>query len=243
MKYAVLSDIHGNLDALEKVLLDLQALKADRVLCLGDMIGYGPQPEEVIAEIRRRNIQAILGNHELAVTDRTCLDWFNPPARRSLVQTLGMLRLDSLSFIRNLKPFLCIEGCHFVHGFPPDSPLTYLFQVSEKALARTFLENDFRICFLGHTHDLEVVSWRDNRISRSPLREGKTVLRASNQYILNIGSVGQPRDGSAEAKYVLWDSEENLVELRCVPYDYAAAAEKILAAGLPRIHAERLFPR
>jgi len=243
MKFAVLSDVHGNLDALTEVFSDVNALDVRRIFCLGDMIGYGPQPEAVIREIRRHPVHALMGNHELALVDRDYLDWFNRPARQSLVHTSDMLSYASMTFIRELKPFFRLDAFHFVHGYPPDSPLTYLFQVSEETLEETFVEADFRVCFLGHTHDLEHISWNGDRIIREPLARGRTVLSKSEWHLLNIGSVGQPRDGNPDAKYVIFDPEENTVDLRHVPYDYAATAKKIIAAGLPEVHARKLFPR
>ncbi|MBW1778978.1 MAG: metallophosphoesterase family protein [Deltaproteobacteria bacterium] len=242
MKYAVLSDIHANLDALEQVLSDIQAEKVDRIINLGDMIGYGAQPEEVIGEIRRHDIQTLLGNHELAVVDPDYLDWFNPAARKSLLYTADMIRHPPVRFIRSLRPFLCIDDCRFVHGYPPDSPLTYLFQADEKMLRKTFLDLDFRVCFVGHTHHLEIISSGLEGLHRAPLKKGKTRLHRTHRYILNIGSVGQPRDGNKDAKYILWDDDENSVDLKFVPYDFTAAAEKIRVAGLPEAHAKRLLP-
>jgi len=243
MKYAILSDIHGNFDAFERVLSDINPIGVDRIISLGDMIGYGGQPEEVVTEIRRRSVWSIMGNHELAVVDRSYLNWFNPQARRSLVQTITMLSPDSLAFIEKLKAFLRFDSCHFVHGYPPDSPLTYLFEVGEETLVQTFLTKNFWICFVGHTHNLEIISFGRDGLSRLPLQRGKTILQKTNQYILNIGSVGQPRNGNVDAKYVIWDPEENTVDLRFIPYNLEAAADKILAAGLPEVRARRLLPK
>jgi predicted phosphodiesterase len=243
MKYAVLSDIHSNLDAFERVLSDIHTAGVERILSLGDMIGYGAQPEEVIAAVHGHKVESILGNHELAVLNPGFLDWFNVQARRSLVQTTQMLTGGSLAFIRGLAPFLRIGDSHFVHGYPPESPLTYLFQADEKTLKRTFQTMDFRICFVGHTHDLECIAFGENGLSRTPLQKGKIRLDPGHRHILNIGSVGQPRDGNAAAKYIIWDPGENSVDLRFIPYDYMSAAEKIRAAGLPEVHARRLLPR
>ncbi len=241
MKIAVITDIHGNLDAFEAVLADMDEQAPDDVISLGDCVGYGPEPEGVIRTVRERGIPTLLGNHERAVADPIHLDWFNPLAKQSLVRTGKLLSADSLAFIGGLDRSLVRHGCRFVHGFPPDSPTTYLFQVHGKPLQKAFEEMAERICFVGHTHELEVVSFDGESVNHERMERGITPLDRSKKYILNIGSVGQPRDGDNNAKYVLFDPEADTVELRYVPYDIRAVTEKILHEGLPKLHADRLW--
>lgn len=241
MRLAVLSDIHGNLEALHRVLADADAQQAAHMVCLGDCIGYGPEPEAVIREIRSRRIPAIIGNHEMVVQDRICLKWFNFMARRSLEKTLAMLSTESLAYIRALPFSRLINESRFVHGFPPDSARTYLFEVPDSHLRQTLETMAERICFVGHTHDLELIRYDGCRTERRPLNEGITPLLSDGRYLVNVGSVGQPRDGTSHAKYVIWDSDEARIETRFVSYDIARTAAGIRAAGLPEAHARCLM--
>lgn len=242
MRVAIISDIHGNLDAFRQVLNDIEASGIDAVVCLGDNVGYGPEPEQVIRQVRNRNIPCVMGNHEQAVSDCRHLDWFNPAARKSLQKTMPLLSKDSINFIRGLKSSLVIYQSRFVHGFPPDSMYTYLFQASKDTLKQTFREMKERLCFVGHTHKLKLIGF-DGKVSQH-IRLQKGIVNhfhKDKKYIVNVGSVGQPRDGNNNAKYVIWNTSEDSLEVRFVPYDIAAVVSKIMAAGLPKVHAARLW--
>ncbi len=241
MKIAIISDIHGNFEALKAVLSDIDNAIVEKTISLGDVIGYGPEPEAVIQEIRQRKIPSIIGNHEMAVSDRQHLNWFNPMARRSLEITLEMLSGESLEFIRQLPYSIVESGSRFVHGFPPDSAQTYLFRKTSYELKNTLSTMAEPICFVGHTHDLEVVQYDNRKIERWPLEKAIHTLKRENRYIINIGSVGQPRDGSNHAKYVIWDTEENTINVKFISYDIASTVAKIKAAKLPESHANRLW--
>ncbi len=243
MKLAVISDIHGNLEALNAVFADIasQSAPIDQIVCLGDCVGYGPDPEQVIDEIRRRNIAAVIGNHEMALCDPEQLSWFNPLARLSLEKTLTMLSSDSKAYLRQLA-FSCIfAGCRLVHGYPPDSARIYLFQKTLAELKKSFQEMPEQMCFVGHTHDLELVVFDGTTVLRRALCQGLVLLDDTQRYIINVGSVGQPRDGDNKAKYVLWDQDAATIEVRFVAYDIARTAAKIRKAGLPEQHAARLY--
>lgn len=238
---AVISDVHGNLDALEAVLADIDERGVERILCLGDNIGYGPEPEGVIERIRSRGIPSVIGNHELAAALPEYLSWFNPEARKSLLKTMGMMSEEAIDYCARLPRCRVEYDARFVHGFPPDSPVIYMFQASETQLRLHFRDSEERRCFVGHTHDLEMLSFDGSRIQLDRLPKGRLQLDPEFKYIINIGSVGQPRDGDNRAKYALWDTEADTLEIRFVPYDIAAVTGKILAAGLPPSHANRLW--
>jgi len=242
MRVAIISDIHGNLDAFRQVLNDIEASGINAVVCLGDNVGYGPEPEQVIRQVRERNIPCVMGNHEKAVLDCEHLNWFNPPARKSLQKTMTLLSEESFSFIRGMKSSLVIYESRFVHGFPPDSMDKYLFQASKDTLKQTFSEMKERFCFVGHTHELKLIGF-DGKVSQHiPLLKGiVNNFHKDRKYIVNVGSVGQPRDGNNNAKYVIWNTSEDSLEVRFVPYDIAAVVSKIMAAGLPKVHADRLW--
>ena len=241
MRLAIISDIHGNMDALDEVLADIDKSNVDATICLGDMVGYGPEPEAVVQAIQSRDIATLMGNHELSILDPKYLAWFNPLARLSIQKTIPMLSEKSLAFIANLKTFVCQKRARFVHGFPPDSVITYLFQIEESAFCSAFESMPENVCFVGHTHKLEFVSYKDGAVIRAPLIKGVMQLRKEKKYIINVGSVGQPRDGNNAAKYAIWDEAENLIQVKFIPYHIAKVTNKIIEAGLPDAHAERLW--
>ncbi len=243
MKLAVISDIHGNLEALNAVLTQIDA---DRhigpVVCLGDCVGYGPDPEQVVHVLRSRDIPAVIGNHEMALRDPEQLSWFNPLARLSLEKTLTMLSSESRAYLAQLPYSRIVAGGRLVHGYPPESTRTYLFQKTLYEIKKTFQEElSERICFVGHTHDLEIVSFDGAAVTRRALGQGPVTLNRDRRYIINVGSVGQPRDGNNKAKYVVWDPDADIVDVRFVPYDTARTVAKIRQAGLPEQHAARLL--
>lgn len=240
MKVAIVSDIHGNYDAFQEVLADIDQSKVDRIISLGDNIGYGPEPDRVVQKIMAQDIPSVLGNHELAIKDEEYLNWFNPVARESLIKTRALLSKSSIEFATKLEPFLTLENCRCVHGFPPDSPLIYMFQASESRKKEILDEIPQRICFIGHTHTLEVIGYDGINLEYSDLPRGITQLAADKKYIINIGSVGQPRDTSNDAKYVIWDASADTIDVRYISYDIAAVVQKIKDAGLPASHADRL---
>jgi len=241
MQLAVISDIHGNMEAFSQVLNDIERSGIDAVICLGDNIGYGPEPDQVVSLIRDRNIPSVMGNHELAVVDKKYLAWFNSAARLSLEKTLELLSEKTIHFISSLRVSLVCYGCRFVHGFPPDSITTYLFGVSDDRLSGIMQKMKEKMCFVGHTHNLEIVGFDGHTVTRAPLHKGVTTLRRDRRYIVNIGAVGQPRDGNNKAKYVIWDTSDNTIEVKLISYDIASVANKILEAGLPEVHARRLL--
>jgi predicted phosphodiesterase len=242
MRTAIVSDIHGNYDAFRKVIEDFDESGVDRVISLGDNIGYGPESDRVVREIIARNIPSVLGNHELAVKDKKYLNWFNPVARKSLIKTRELLSASTIQFIAELEPFLIFDDCRCVHGFPPDSPLIYMFQASENRKKEIFEELPERLSFIGHTHSLEIIGYDGKKIVHNDLTEGLLNLERDKKYIINIGSVGQPRDDcSNDAKYVIYDSTADTIDVRFISYDIEAVVRKIKDAGLPEEHANRLW--
>lgn len=240
---AILSDIHGNMDALEAVFEDIEDSGAAEVHCLGDCIGYGSEPDRVISSLLDKGIVSVMGNHDLAATRPEYLQWFNPVARRSLILSLKWLQPRHLRYLEELEPCRVVHGARLVHGFPPDSPLTYLFQMHGEKLLRAMETMEESLCFVGHTHDLELIDFdfESRSVSRYELSQGTVHMAPGHRYIVNIGSVGQPRDGNNNAKYLLWRPEERTLDIRFVSYNARSAADKILRAGLPSTHAHRLL--
>jgi predicted phosphodiesterase len=241
MRIGVISDIHANLAAFQKVLADLDTADVDLIVCLGDIIGYGPEPDAVVELIQQRRIPTVMGNHELAVADPTYLKWFNPIAAESLRKNIDLLSAESLKFVRNLQRFAVMYDNRFVHGFPPDSATIYQFQVTGKRLLRAFEITPEPVSFIGHTHDLEIIIFDGETADREPLSQGQIELDPQKRYFVNAGSVGQPRDGNNNAKYVIWDQATFTLDVRFIPYNIEQTVNKILALGLPKAHAMRLW--
>jgi predicted phosphodiesterase len=230
MRLAVFSDIHGNWDAFQSVLDDMDRNRIDSRFCLGDCVGYGPEPEEVVREIQALQIPWVMGNHELGLVDPSYLDWFNQPTRASLLITRRLLSEESLNYFKELRPFRSDRDFRFVHGFPPDSITTYLYEVSDREIQRILTALPERICFIGHTHDLHLIASEGQGITYLSFQRGVFPLRDGVKYLVNVGSVGQPRD-----------SRTSTLELRYVTYNIAKTAEKILGLDFPEYNARRLF--
>jgi predicted phosphodiesterase len=241
MRIAIISDIHSNLEAFRQVLTDIDQSRVDRVVCLGDNVGYGPEPEAVVNLIRDQDIPCVMGNHELAIVEPRYLDVMNPNARESILLTQRLISQQTVNYMKGLKPCLVFQGSRCVHGCPPASVITYMFQVSQAKLKGIFLSMKERICFAGHTHDLEIIDFDGEKTTRRPLSEGVCPLKAKHSYIINVGSVGQPRDRDNRAKYVIWDRDCRQVHVRCIAYDIAKTASRILELGFPAFNARRLW--
>lgn len=241
MRLAVFSDVHGNLEAFRRVLEDIDRSQIDDWISLGDNVGYGPEPEAVVQEMRQRNISCVMGNHELGLVDADYLGWFNSTARVSLQITRRLLAPGTVEFLGTLPATLVRAGCLCVHGCPPASITTYLFTVPRSELVELMPALQQPICFVGHTHDLEVIDFDGQLVHIERLRQGFLPLQQDHRYIVNVGSVGQPRDGDHHAKYVIWDSCLGQLEVRFIAYDISATAQKIHQLGFPEINARRLW--
>ncbi len=246
MKIGIISDIHANLEACKRVLDDIDLQQPDRVFCCGDSIGYGPEPEAVVQLLRKRGIPQVLGNHELGCMDRAELAWFNPVARKAIRRTRKMLSRQTLDWINTLPFSLTpwepgLDACYFVHGAPPDSPRTYLFELEDEELPKLFEHTGERVVFVGHTHELTLAWWDGKTAGRREMGQGQHELPPDIRYIVNVGSVGQPRDGDNRAKYVLFDPVRRILDVRFIPYDIKATADAILALGFPEQYARRLW--
>ena len=240
MLLAVIADIHGNFEAFEAVLADMDRQRPHAVVSLGDNIGYGPDPEAVLRLLDARGIPSVRGNHEWATVDPNREREFNVQAREALVRTRELLPPDLLARIADYPASLSLYGCRFVHGLPPNDTGTYLFEAGDVTLRRAFLRTPEPVAFVGHTHMLEAASLNGRDVDRYELSLGDNPLPPALRHIVNVGSVGQPRDGDNRAKYGLYDDAAHCLTIRAVPYDIEAVVKKIIARGLPRRYAERL---
>lgn len=240
MRIAVVSDIHGNLEALREVLADIQGRGVDRIVSLGDNVGYGPDPEAVMRSLDALAIPSVMGNHEYGLVDEDFLRWFNDDAGEALEITRGLLSEGSLTSLKDLPLSLVFSGCRFVHGLPPDDFRTYLHEMTRSELALILRGAPEPLCFVGHTHQLHMEAWEGGKVKEVALGPSPVRLAEEGKYIVNAGSVGQPRGRDKSAKYVVWDGETRTLEPRFVPYPFQVTAEKILKRGIPRRYANML---
>ncbi|ACV68994.1 metallophosphoesterase family protein [Desulfohalobium retbaense] len=241
MRLAILSDIHANWAALQAVWQDLEEQGVDSVYSLGDNVGYGPSPQEVVAFLHNHNVPSVQGNHERGLTNPASRAWFNPHARQALEQTRALMDPQWITVLSHYPLYRVVQGARLVHGAPPDSAHTYLFEWDDGELPELFTRFSETLCFVGHTHELMLVCLESGRARRDVLRRGVFALEAGSRYVVNVGSVGQPRDGDNRAKYVIWDTEQASLEVRFVAYDIQDTVDRIGACGLPRANATRLW--
>ncbi len=244
MILSVLSDIHGNLEAFSEVLKEIKTINPHKIISLGDNIGYGPNSEEVMNLISKHRIESVLGNHEMVVKDYQLIRWFNPVAQKAVKHTLEHLSKSSIKTIKAYEKFIVRDDLRFVHGVPPCSVFLYIFQLQDSNIMKRLDNMEQRICFIGHTHDLGIIEYDGSKLERRSLNRRKKVqLRKNCRYIINAGSVGQPRDGDTSAKFMVFDTEKDTIEVKYVPYDFTLTMKKIIEAGLPSVYAEKLSRR
>ena len=236
MRYAILSDIHGNLDALEAVLEDLQDASIDTYICLGDIVGYGPQPAECLHLLQQHRSINIAGNHDFAAADKLNTSTFNLLARTATMWTRNELSAEDLEYLADLPLVTHFETFEIVHGTLYAPELFDYRQTSYDAdLAMSRMETS--LCFIGHSH-IPVNFFQQDLISYSFERE--ISVPQNGKVIVNVGSVGQPRDQDPRACFAVYDTEEEVVRIRRARYDVDLVAEKIERAGLPAALGERL---
>ena len=242
MRYLILSDIHANWESLEAVFAHA-AGKYDQILCCGDIIGYGADPNAVTEWVRANAAAVVRGNHDKASVGLDDLEWFNPVARAAALWTQHDLTLENADYVRGLpRGPLTIDGFQLVHGSPLDED-EYLLGASDAGPVFGYLET--ALTFFGHTHVQGGFLWNRMRvemIGKPPAREERLTLELDSDcaYLINPGSVGQPRDGDPRAAYLLYNSDENFVIYYRLPYDVKKAQDKIRRAGLPDLLADRL---
>ncbi len=238
-KILVISDIHANLTALEAVLQD--AGKVDRTWCLGDIAGYGPDPNECIERIRSlRSLTCMMGNHDFAATGSQSLETFNSDARKALIWQREILNEANMAFLRKLSetPIVCDE-ITLAHGSPRDSVWEYIMNTLVARINLGAFET--RWCFVGHSHFQAVFQYHSNQDEVTiEVPEPGSRYELDDRAILNPGSVGQPRDRDPRAAYALYDPQAHTWEPRRVEYDIKAVQKRIRDAGLPQRHADRL---
>ena len=237
MRYAIFSDIHSNLEAFESILAAYEKERIDRYLCVGDIVGYGANPRECIKIIQDKKIPTVAGNHDWASTGKFSIDYFNPYAKEAVLWTKKKIEAQDISFLNNLDLVYKEDNFCLVHGalLNPEC-FDYIFELEDTL--DSFKSMDTSVCFIGHTH-----------IPGAFIKQGERVYCVENnlidiepqkQYIINVGSVGQPRDNDSRACFCIYDSKENTIETRRKEYDIQTAQTKMVNAGLPLFLARRL---
>jgi predicted phosphodiesterase len=237
VRYAVFSDIHGNLESLERAFALLES--GDRVLCLGDIVGYGPNPNECVRMIRDRAHQTVLGNHDVAAVDNFGVEYFNPAARRAIEWTQSVIEPDVVDWLNGLSYEIRDQRYLLVHG----APVHYFEYLLDKRHAKAAFERtDAPIIFVGHTHIAEYYALEpDGTVSHQHMQNGgELALETGKRYIIDVGSIGQPRDLNPQASFVLFDDAANVVKWIRYDYPIREVQQKIVDAELPHALAARL---
>lgn len=236
MRFAILGDIHANLEALTAVLEDAKRQGIDRYVCVGDIVGYNANPKECLDIVRELEMFCVKGNHDEYCSIEGELEGFNPHAALAIEWTRDQLSEEDRAWLRDLKYVRMVMGFTIVHA-TLDAPQRWGYVFDKLAAAAHFTYQNTRICFAGHTH-VPMAFVRDFEIRGGTYSKFK--VEPGKKYLINVGSVGQPRDGNPDAAYVIYDTTTGTIELRRVPYNIAMTQKKILDAGLPRRLADRL---
>ncbi|MBN1913863.1 MAG: metallophosphoesterase family protein [Candidatus Omnitrophica bacterium] len=253
MRYGIFADVHANLEALEAVLRAYQHERVDEYLCVGDIIGYAANPKECIEKVKSIAKVSVAGNHDWAGAGLFSVDYFNPFAKEAISWTKNNLDSEARDFLGSLSLEYKNEYLTLVHG-TLDNPREFNYMRGDYQVEETFRLLETRLCFVGHSHVAGIVGkdqdgrtfYHDNFDSGRPLprtdNSGVHIeIRKNVKYIINVGSVGQPRDSNPAAAYCIFDTEKMSVDIKRVIYDAPLAREKIISAGLPRFLGDRLL--
>jgi len=237
MRYAIFSDIHANLQALEAVIAAYKHEGIDRYLCLGDIVGYAANPRECIRKIYKLADIIIAGNHDWASAGLLPDSYFNAPAKEAIAWTRRNLGAKSRRFLSSLELVYKNKDLTLVHG-TLDNPRDFNYMFGAYFLGKTFGLMETNVCFIGHTH-LPGIFIRDAK-AQLYYCQSESVVVGDNKYIVNVGSIGQPRDNDPSAAYCIYDTLKQQIQIKRIDYDFETAARRIIKAGLPYILAKRL---
>lgn len=239
MRYAFVGDIHGNLEALQAVLADLQTQKADEILCLGDVVGYGADPSECLRVIREVASHTVAGNHDHAASGKLPMWQFNEYAWAAIIWTTDHLTEDEKNWLAQLPLVVHRESFSIVHS-SLDNPDEFNYIESVHDALACFEAMKEPLCFIGHSHMPVVFFEGDRRTGPRYELDLEKPVSVQGRMIINPGSVGQPRDDDPRAAYCIYDTDAESITFRRITYDVSVAANKVRAAGLPELLAFRL---
>jgi predicted phosphodiesterase len=237
MRVAVISDVHANYQALEAVLKEIDAVHVDAIWCLGDTVGYGPRPNECCDTVTDRADHCLVGNHDLVALGELTIGEFNDEAAAAAVWTSEVLTPESRAFLARLKPFGTVEGIDLFHASARDPVWEYV--LTEEAAKATLDLSDAPLVLVGHSHVALAITAEDGRIAGGPAPGGSKVT-LEGRWLLNPGSVGQPRDGDPGAAWMLLDLKAKFAEFHRVPYPIERTQAEMRERGLPDTLAARL---
>lgn len=237
MKYAIFSDMHGNLEAYQAVLYALKGKDISRYFCVGDIVGYGADPEACIEITKSINPVIVCGNHDWATVDLTPLEYFNIYAKKAVLWTASVLDGKDKDYLKSLKLTYVDKDITLVHGtlMRPEA-FEYIFDRYTAYRMIKLMTTD--IGFIGHSHIPGIFSLKDDYIDYTS--NPKIEISKDKRYLVNVGSTGQPRDGDWRASFCIWDKDKETIEIERVEYDVEKAQKKIMDAGLPEMLAVRL---
>jgi predicted phosphodiesterase len=238
MRVAVISDIHSNLHALEAVLAALDADPPDELWCLGDLVGYGPKPNECCALVQPRAAVCLSGNHDLAVLGTIDLAEFSGDAGAAAAWTRDVLEDDARTYLSGLQPSGKARGVALFHGSARDPVWEYV--LSDEAAEATFLRTEEPLVLVGHSHAALQISLRETVLEGGLAPDGTALELSGARWLLNPGSVGQPRDGDPRAAFLVLDLDAHRAAFRRVAYDIELTQSEMRDAGLPQLLADRL---
>ena len=240
MRTAFISDVHGNFDALEVVLADIATQNVDRIACLGDIVGYGPEPNECTARVKETCMASVAGNHDYAALGRMDTLGFNEYARAAADWTTSALNQQTKDYLSDLPLTHLLDGMRLVHASPKD-PERWTYVLSYQEAKRQFTASTERLCFIGHSHLPVVIEEYGEDINALSFPEDIPLrLHRDRRYLVNVGSVGQPRDRDPRCGYIWYDDELDAALLRRLEYSIETVQRKIMDAGLPPFLAQRL---
>ncbi|MCM8800438.1 MAG: metallophosphatase family protein [Candidatus Omnitrophica bacterium] len=239
MRYGIFSDVHANLEALKAVLCAYKKENIDIYLCIGDVVGYGADPNECVELVKKTAMITVAGNHDWASVDLFPVDYFNPQAKQAILWTKDNLSEQSRYFLESLKPVYKNKDLILVHG-TLENPAEFDYMLDGYTANVTFQLMDTHLCFVGHSHIAGIfIQDQAKRIYYQEVNHLK--LEDKSKYIINVGSVGQPRDGNPSSAYCIYDTDKKEIFIKRVDYDIQTAYTKILTAGLPKSLAERIL--
>jgi diadenosine tetraphosphatase ApaH/serine/threonine PP2A family protein phosphatase len=243
MRIGIFSDVHANLEALLAVLNAYQEVQIDRYICLGDIVGYGANPNECCQIVRDLTNLVVLGNHDAACSGRMSTEWFNAAARAAVEEHQHMLDAAHISWLAQLPYRIELDDMLLCHGSPyQQEKFPYILDETDVEAIVQHVSNRQPLIFVGHTHRGTAFIVREQPALRIWENTCKTIqISPENRYVFNVGSVGQPRDGDWRPSYAVFDTEARTFELRRTEYDVDTASKKIARLGLPVTLGERLF--
>ena len=236
MRFAIFSDVHANLEAFEAVMADARENKCTHYVCLGDVVGYNANPHECVELIRELDCPIVKGNHDEQASLAESSRDFNEMAEAAIQWTRDNLSEEDINWLRDLKFQRQVRDFTIVHA-TLDTPEQWGYVFNNLDAAASFTYQHTTVCFFGHTH-VPMAFVREEGVQRRQI--DKLRIEPGKKYFINVGSVGQPRDGDWHAAYCIYHIESNIVEQRRLKYDLASAQKKIIDAGLPPLLAERL---